>query len=71
MATIKQGGQLERVNDSEGKRKLEAITFNFSSGGVIEMWINSDSVSYLSINEALALKKELMTAIKELVLTDD
>lgn len=71
MAIIKQGGQLERIKNSKGENKLELIKFRYDGGENIEMWINEDSVTYIDINEALAIKKELFNAIKDLILSND
>ena len=62
---IKDGGQLERCEDSEGKKKLEKISFASDEHcRVIEMFINEDSLSYLSIEEALNMRDALNDVIK-------
>jgi hypothetical protein len=56
--TIKNGGQLERVGDI---KRLQEIKIEPSDNtiGVFEFWINDTSVSYLTVQELLDLKKEI------------
>ncbi len=60
---IKQGGQLERLQN----RKLESLDVFFDNGQ-IQLWINDDSVSYLSVEEAIQLRNNLNDALMSYVL---
>lgn len=62
--TIKSGGQLSRVKNSKGENKLEAITLS-NDGRTINLHINDDSLSYLTIDEALNLRDALNQVIKQ------
>ena len=60
---IKQGGQLERLQN----RKLESLDVFFDNGQ-IQLWINDDSVSYLSVEEAIQLRNNLNDALMSYIL---
>ena len=55
---IEQGGTVERL-----KGKVESINVSHESG--IMLWINGDSLSYVSLTEAIALRDELNEAIRK------
>lgn len=63
--TIKDGGQLERVNNSKGKPVLETIKIAHESGRTVCVWINDSSLSYLSVSEAMDIRDALNEAIKQ------
>lgn len=60
---IEQGGQLERLQN----RKLESLDV-FYDNGQIQLWINDDSLSYLSVEEAIQLRNRLNDALMNYVL---
>lgn len=72
---IKNGGQLERVKNSDGKSILEKFRFEVDSPEnstgkltpTISLWINEDSLSYLSLEEAISMRNALNEVIKEAV----
>lgn len=64
MVQIKDGGQLEKLSGEKTVKKLGAHT---EVSKIIQFWINDESLSLLSIEEAVALRDELNNAIKEAV----
>jgi len=61
---IKDGGSTQNI---KGK-KIEEIKINWtqSENYIFEVWVN-DSLSYLTINELLALKTEIQNALNKAV----
>jgi hypothetical protein len=55
---IKDGGAVENIRD----KKIHTIKIIAIDNHSFELWVN-DSLSYLTINEALQLKDELQTAL--------
>ena len=60
---IKEGGKTENLQS-----KIAKIKYSAAGGKFIEMWIcdeeENESLSYLSIDEAVALAEELKAAIR-------
>jgi len=63
MAKIKKGGQLESLKNS---KVLEEVTVH-TEDKTIMLWLNGSSVSYLSLDEAIALRNEINQALKSAV----
>lgn len=61
---LSSGGQLERVENSKGKKVLEKIKFEAEKRN-INMWINEDSLSYLTLQEALDMRDALNQVISD------
>lgn len=63
---IKEGGQTETLQS-----KIAEIRYAATGGNCIEMWISdkegNESLSYLSIDEAVTLAKELKAAIRGMI----
>ena len=59
---INSGGQTESL-----KGVIESIRIHYSDNRTFELWINDDSVSYLSINELLDLKNEIDEALQKCI----
>lgn len=56
---IKQGGQTESLQD----QKIRDIRF-YAECGSVNLMLNGSSLSYLSFEEAIQIKRELDEAIK-------
>ena len=65
---IKEGGQLKSFGKDE---KIITINFSCDANNHIDLWIKSsigsESLTYLSLEEAVQLKRDLQSAINELV----
>lgn len=60
---IKNGGQTDTL-----KGKIETIRIESSNNErSFEVWINEDSLSYLSIDELLDLQQEIKKALQSLI----
>ncbi len=62
---IKDGGQLEKVGDEKKVKEITVIRHENSRMG--ELWINNESVSYLSIDELIDLKKEIHDTLEDII----
>ncbi len=60
---IKDGGQLEHFS----VKKLNKVRISKGSRRSIELWLNEDSVSYLTVEEALDLKDEINSALIQII----
>lgn len=67
MATIKSGGKTEHLTN---KKKIETINVHYEDNA-IHLWINQDSLSYMSVEEAIALRNELNEALMTYVMKSD
>ena len=67
MATISSGGKTEHLTD---QKKIETINVHYENNA-IHLWINQDSLSYLSVEEAIALRNELNEALMAYVMKSD
>ena len=65
--TIKEGGQIERIG-TDGK--IVDISIYSESPMRISLVINQDSLSYLSVEEAVNLRDFLNTAIRKATQTN-
>ncbi len=63
MVHIKDGGKTSTL---KGKIATISISLPYRSR-TFEMWINNDSLSYLTVKELLDLKDEVTNALKELL----
>lgn len=63
MAKIKKGGQLESLKKD---KLLEEVTV-FTENKTIILWLNGTSASYLSLDEAIALRDEINNSLKSAV----
>ncbi len=59
---ISDGGTTHRLKD-----KIETITVNFTGGRIFELWINGDSLSYVSLEEMLDLRDEINKVLRKLL----
>ena len=57
---IQDGGKTKNIGD-----KIERISVYHDNGRKIQLWINTNSLSYLTIDEALELRDELNKSIKK------
>lgn len=65
MITIANGGQLEKFDQN----KLRSIRIDpGQSKRMYELWLNEDSVSYLTLQELLDLRDEINDVIKDTIL---
>lgn len=64
MVKIKAGGQTKTLTDTP---KILELGFHHSDNRTISMVINDDSLSYLTLEEALDLKIELTRAIENAI----
>lgn len=65
---IKEGGALSNLTRSYNHKTIESISVSYSSTtGSFELMINEDCLSYLSIEEVIALRKELKEALEEML----
>lgn len=63
MTKINDGGQLESIS-----RDLQLRSVNIKcEGSCIQLWLNENSLSYLTIEEAIGLRNELNDALRELI----
>lgn len=64
MITIESGGQLESIQKD---KKIKSIAFGVEGNRsrTINMWVNENSLSYLTLVEALNLRDELELAIQK------
>lgn len=62
---IAQGGQLQKFE----KSKLETIRVSPQEGKrrMFELWLNDDSVSYLTIDELLNLRDEINESLQTII----
>lgn len=65
---LKNGGQLENLGET---KKLTEIDFKCENELVIQLWLNDRSLSYLTVEEAYKLKKELHKAIVQAINIQD
>ena len=61
---IKDGGPTENLQKD---KTINEIKIFYESGRVIQLWINDNCLSYLTISEALNLKGEIQKALGKLV----
>jgi len=63
---LKEGGALSNLirHDGSPKQRLESIRVS-PGDGHLELWLNDDMLSYLSLTEAIELRNELNQGIKE------
>lgn len=66
MITIAEGGQLERFDDH--KLKTIRIAPVAEEKRKYELWLNEDSLSYVTLDELLNLRDEINAVIKETIL---
>ena len=59
---IKDGGKTSNL-----KGKIETIIINSTEGRIFELWINGDSLSYLTLEETLDLRDELNMSLRKLL----
>ncbi|KKL04800.1 hypothetical protein LCGC14_2053190 [marine sediment metagenome] len=61
---IADGGRIDRLKD-----KVETIVINCSSttNRIFELWINGDSLSYVTLNELLDLRDEINAELAKLI----
>lgn len=68
MAKIKDGGTTENL-----KGRVESIRIGVADNErrLFEFWINDDSLSYLTLDEMLDLRKEINIALKKILLSGE
>jgi len=64
MVEIEQGGQVCALKSLD---KIRTIGINSTDNYMFELWINQDSLSYLSVNEMLKLKDEVSKALNDAI----
>ncbi len=65
---IQQGGAISNLKQIES---IKEISFTTGSNYNVEMWINRDCLSYLTLSEVLIMRDEITRTIKTLVLHND
>lgn len=67
---IKDGGVISKLQKKDGPTKIETIRIEASSERKVRtfgLWINEDSLSYLTLDEMLDLRDEINAALKKVL----